>query len=257
MSRHVDTSWLSRVEAAIQRFAREFKATYAKTERQLSAMFEIGCFHLLVDFYSEQYEVMLQNLAPNGDFSYLTTPAGNPANFSYVTLDGEDGSFEIRQQVRVTSRLHPDIAFTPDLLVLRQGAHIAERLDDDYAGGKRKYFSVDSVEVIAVHECKSMNPFPELLVAFIGFVAAAHEYFDAVAGSISVHEGGRHLAPTLFVGGSARGLHLRMIEAMRTVLPMNVIVGLHSGTASFFGPSAQVRRFDIVDRENGDVQPVA
>lgn len=246
MSQAIDRSWLLRVEASIERFARDFKVTYAKTDRQLSALFEIGCFHLLVDVYAERYEVTLEQLAANGDFKYLTTPAGNPENFSYVTLRGADGSFEIRQQVRVTSRLHPDIAFTPDLLVLRPGTQIAERLDDEYAGGKKRYFSVDSDDVVAVHECKSTNPFPELLVAFIGFLVAAHEYFDGANGRISLHAGGCHLAPTLFVGGSARGLHLRMIQAMRTVLPMNVIVGLHSGTVSLFGPDAQVRRFDLV-----------
>lgn len=248
MSIGPDDHWLARVEASVERFAHEFKTTYAKTDRQLSAMFEIGCFHLLVDFYAASYQVTPEQLDRNGDFSYLTTPAGNPANFSFVALSGEDGEFEVRQQVRVTSRLHPDIAFTPDLLVLRRGSHIAERLDDDYAGGKKRYFSVASSDVVAVHECKSLNPFPELLVSFIGFVAAAHEYFDDDAdGRITFHEDGRHLAPTLFVGGSARGLHLRMIRAMRSVLPINVIVGIHSGTANLFGADAEVRRFDIAD----------
>jgi hypothetical protein len=242
-----DESWLDRVEASVERFAHEFKTTYAKTDRQLAAMFEIGCFHLLIDFYAATYEVTAEQLDRNGDFSYLTTPAGNPANFSFVALYGEDGAFEIRQQVRVTSHLHPDIAFTPDLLVLRRGSRISERLDENYAGGKKRYFSVDSSEIVAVHECKSLNPFPELLVSFIGFVAAAHEYFDDADGRITFHEGGRHLAPTLFVGGSARGLHLRMIRAMRSVLPINVIVGVHSGTENLFGVEADVRRFDFVD----------
>lgn len=143
--------------------------------------------------------------------------------------------------------LHPDIAFTRDLLVLRRGSRISERLDEDYANGKKRYYSVDSSEVVAVHECKSLNPFPELLVSFISFVAAAHEYFDSAGGRITFHEEGRHLAPTLFVGGSARGIHLRMIRAMRSVLPINVIVGVHSGTENLFGRDAHVRRFDFVD----------
>jgi hypothetical protein len=240
------------VEASVERFAREFKTTYSKTDRQLAAMFEIGCFHLLVDFYAATHDVTPEQLDANGDFSYLTTPAENPANFSYVVLNGEKGSFEIRQQVRITSRLHPDIAFTPDLLVLRGGSQISERLDDDYAGGRKRYFSVDSSQVIAVHECKSLNPFPELLVAFIGFVMAAHEYFDSTSSQIVFCEDGCHLAPTLFVGGSARGLHLRMIQAMRTVLPMNIVVGIHSGTTSLLGHDAQVRKFDILDMTNID-----
>ena len=246
MIRGPDDNWLTRVEVSVDRFAREFNTTYAKTDRQLSAMFEIGCFHLLVDFYAPAYELKPEQLDRNGDFTYLTTPAGNPANFSFVALNGEDGAFEIRQQVRVTSRLHPDIAFTPDLLVLRSGTRISERLDEDYAGGKRRYFSVDSSDVVAIHECKSLNPFPELLVSFIGFVAAAHEYFDDAEGRITFLEDGRHLAPTLFVGGSARGLHLRMIRAMRSVLPINVVVGIHSGTEKLLGIDAEVRRFDIV-----------
>ena len=39
-------------------------------------------------------------------------------------------------------------------------------------------------------------------------------------------------APTLFVGGSARGIHLRMVAAMGTAYRLNIICGLHEGTWS-------------------------
>jgi hypothetical protein len=67
-----------------------------------------------------------------------------------------------------------------------------------------------------------MNPFPELLVSFIGMLVAAHEWYPSGANVIhSTNEG--HLAPTLFVGGSARGIHLRMVAAMGTAYRLNII----------------------------------
>ena len=52
-----------------------------------------------------------------------------------------------------------------------------------------------------------MNPFPELLVSFIGHLMAAHDWLRNDTSKI-VDDVGIHLAPTLFVGGTARGLHL-------------------------------------------------
>ena len=50
-------------------------------------------------FYKKQgYVLTLENLKDN-EYRYLTTPSGNPSNFSYVTLSGTDGEFELRQQV--------------------------------------------------------------------------------------------------------------------------------------------------------------
>lgn len=41
-----------------------------------------------------------------------------------------------------------------------------------------------------------------------------------------------HLGPTLFAGGAARALHLRMIDAMQCSYRLNINCGLHLGTWS-------------------------
>jgi len=48
--------------------------------------------------------------------------------------------------------------------------------------------------------------------------------------SVKVTKKSGHLAPTLFVGGTPRGLHLRMITALQESYAMNIVCGLHEGT---------------------------
>lgn len=75
-----------------------------------------------------------------------------------------------------------------------------------------------------------MNPFPELMVSFIGMLVTAHSWYpDGTA--VQLAKKG-HLAPTLFVGGTARSLHLRMIDAMESSYRLNIVVGMHTGTWS-------------------------
>lgn len=223
--------WLASVEDASTKFSQKYKVLLQWSDRQLSAAFEIGCFHALLGFYERQaYALSAENLQ-DGKFRYLTTPSGNPKNFSFVKMSGADGEFEIRQQVRIESHLDSAIAFTPDLLVVKAGADVHESKNEDYAGGKRTFFRVHSEDVIAAHECKSMNPFPELLIAFVGMLTAAHEWHPS--GDWVFHTSGQgHLAPTLFVGGNASALHLKMIAAMQKVFKLNIVCGLHLSTWS-------------------------
>ena len=212
-------------------FADDHKLVFRVTDRQLSAAFEIGCFHALLRYYEgQEYQLAPHNLTEDGQYRYLTSPSGNPLNFSFVRAIGNDGEFEIRQQVRVESHVNEDIRFTPDIVVLRKDATIQSTKDSDFASGKRPFYKVSSAAVIAAHECKSMNPFPELMIAFIGMVVAAHEWTMGKSNSIAKTAESGHLAPTLFVGGSARALHLRMIKALQSSYIMNIVCGLHEGT---------------------------
>lgn len=226
--------WLQDAEMAVRRFAKQFGTVYRKTKRQVYASFEIGCFLSLVEFYkSGGFTVSLENLSTTErgpEFKYLTTPSGNPHNFSFVKVLRDARAFHIRQQVRVESHLHEEIRFTPDLVVLPEDADIMSTKHSDFAGGKKKFFRVDATQVIAAHECKSLNLFPELLVGFLGMLVAAHSWLAAPNDMSMVATDGPHLAPTLFVGGTARSLHRKMVEALGKTYPMNTILGLHSGS---------------------------
>ncbi len=163
----------------------------------------------------------------DGVYRYLTSPSGNPSNFSYAHIAGHDGEFEIRQQVRIESHINADIAFTPDIVVLRQNAELLATTDGDFAAGKRRFSRVNSKHVVAAHECKSMSPFPELMVNFVGMLAVAHAWHQNDS-TVIYTQGNGHLAPTLFVGGTARGLHLRIQSSFR----LNIVCGMHEGTWS-------------------------
>ncbi|WP_291984537.1 hypothetical protein [Candidatus Accumulibacter sp. ACC007] len=213
-------------------FAKKHGTVMRITDRQLSAAFEIGSLHALLRFYESQgYQLEPRNLNDKGEYRYLTSPAGNPSNFSWVEAVGPDGEFEIRQQVRVQSHTNEDIAFTPDIVVLIKGAVVEDSKREEYASGKRPFYRVRNSSVVAAHECKSMNPFPELMVSFIGMLVSAHEWYPDGERFKYTHDAG-HLGPTLFVGGTARNLHLRMISAMQKAYCMNIICGLHEGTWS-------------------------
>ena len=220
-------SWLASATALMSKFAADHSLVLKATERQLSASFEIGCLlSLLAAYKSHGYALTLQNIK-DGEFRYLTTPSGNPENFSYVSIKGADGEFEVRQQVRIESHVDPDIRFTPDIVVLVKDSTIDAATLPEFAAGRRKMFSVKSHQVVAAHECKSMNPFPELMVNFIGMLVAAHSWHPNGSQATKASKG--HLAPTLFVGGTARPIHLKMIEAMERAYALNIVVGMHAG----------------------------
>ncbi|MDO9504248.1 hypothetical protein [Hydrogenophaga sp.] len=227
-TRSAAPAWLTSADILMAKFANDHSLVLRATERQLSAAFEIACFQALLYFYKKQgYTPTLADLH-QGEYRYLTSPAGNPANFSFVRLAGPDGEFEVRQQVRIESHVDTDIRFTPDLVVLVKDATINAVTLEDFASGKRKLFSVKSSQVVAAHECKSMNPFPELMVNFVGMLVTAHAWYPNGPQVADTRKG--HLAPTLFVGGTARAFHLKMIRALETAYRLNIIVGMHSGT---------------------------
>lgn len=231
----IPSDWAVTVEQEMKSFAQVYGTHYSMTKRELFAFFEIGCFLNLVKLYKQNgCTVTPQNLCDDA-YKYLTTPSGNPHNFSYISIKLGGKEFELRQQVRVVSHLNKDIAFTPDILVVKAGAEILDDTDKDYANGKRRFFRVSSKDVIAAHECKSLSPFPELLVSFIGALMAGHEWVNSPDWKDWVNKDALHLAPTLFAGGPARPLQKRMITALQTEFPMNVIVGLHSGITSLKG----------------------
>jgi hypothetical protein len=237
------TRWEDRVFDAMENFASKYGAVYSKTEREIWAHFEIGCSLSLVQFYEESgYNGVVENLGKDKSYRYLTSPNGNPANFSYIVMTKRHEQIEIRQQVRISSHIGEDVSFTPDIVVIPHAARICGERDPDYAAGKRAFFFVRSSQVIAAHECKSMPPFPELLVSFIGMLVAGHEWFETTDLTKVVTKDGDHLAPCLFVGGSARSIHLRMIKGLKTAYPMNIVVGMHSGTWALLGEEADIRR---------------
>lgn len=220
-----DNAWVKAVERQVEEFSQQYGITFKKTERELAASFEIGCLHLITNDYSERAELSVQDLE-DGSFRYLTTPAGNPNNFSWIKVEIDDQQFQLRQQVRVRSHLHPDIAFTPDIVVLRGNTQVNSAKDEDFAGGKKRFFNVDAKYVVAAHECKSLVPFPELLISFIGTLIAAHTWYDPAVELDEAAEGD-HLAPTLFVGGSTNAIQRRMVKALEHKYPINILTGLH------------------------------
>jgi hypothetical protein len=226
----MSNNWVKRVFSKMEAFAIRYSHVYSKTEKELHALFEIGCFLSLVRHY-ERFGCYgkIINLKSDG-FKYLTTPSGNPENFSYVLFSFGDEVFSIRQQVRIKSHVNENILFTPDIVVIKGDTKIEAELNKDYACGKKRLFFVASENVVAAHECKSMIPFPELLISFLGMLTTAHSWYKGPNDFSMVTDRSIHPAPILFIGGTARGIHLSMIEGLELSFPINIIAGLHHGT---------------------------
>jgi len=222
-----DTAWLTSIEQEVEKFCSKYRIVYAVNKRERSAAFEIGCLHMLLRNYESVGKIEPQNLLDNGAFRYLTTPSGNPDNFSWIKVTIDKSEYEIRQQVRVKSHWHEDIAFCPDMVVLKANQNISSEIDENFANGKRPFYSVSSESVISAHECKSLSPFPELLVSFVGMFQVAHKWYDPKNPTEYIHKNGKHLAPCLFIGGDTRALHFKMIQALEQVFPINIVTGLH------------------------------
>ncbi len=239
-----DAAWLDKIEKVLRQFARRHRFTYAKSERVVAGAFEIGCFHSLVQYYADDCTVSAENLQ-DGKFRYLTSPNGNPDNFSYVVIKHRRTTYELRQQVRVRSSINSDIAFTPDIVVFRTRKRVKSHKDPDYANGKRTFFYVEASDLVSLHECKCMNPFPELMVSFLGMVFAAFPWATEPAFGNRIDKKSLHLAPSLFVGGSARGLHLKMVTALKASFPVNMILGMHYGTWDLTRDEANLNKIKV------------
>lgn len=219
--------WEREITRTLKKFCSAYQIVYAVKKRERAASFEIGCLHMLLSSYEQAGKLNPENLNDEGEFRYLTSPNGNPENFSWIRLTLNEQEFQIRQQVRIASHWHKDIAFCPDIVVLKPNANIDSTLDEDFANGKRKFFTVSSDQVVSAHECKSLSPFPELLVSFVGMFQAAHQWYDP-RGSLNYSSpDGNHLAPCLFIGGDSRPIQRRMIKALEEVFPINIVSGLH------------------------------
>ena len=124
------SEWLSDVENMVTRFVDDHSLVYSKKQRELSASFEIGCFHALLDYYEQmQFEISVENLTSDGEFRYLTSPSGNPNNFSFIVASLGERAYEIRQQLKIYSELDEYISFAPDLSVVKRNTHI-EKVKD-------------------------------------------------------------------------------------------------------------------------------
>lgn len=217
--------WAVDFEKRSKHFAKRYRVAYTKSKRELFALFEIGCFQILVDEISKTgLQIVAKNLTKNGEFRYLTSPSGNPDKFSYVQVS-KDGAakFDLRQQVRIRSHLHADITFTPDIVLLKADAKIARTTDPTYANGKRGLFAAASADVASVYECKSLNGFPELYVSFVGMVNCSRPTNRAR------RRAGGVLSSSLFVGGESSGFHVRMLLALEDAVKVNILTGVHKG----------------------------
>lgn len=123
--------------------------------RPQSAIYE--CYslsELALQLERAGWSVNLDNIQ-NGEFRFKTTPSGNPNNFSYIVIDKNGYTFEVRQQLRINGRWGN---YTPDICVISPNTALDPRnsIEDRYLEN--------------FIECKHMVPYPMSCASFVGIL---------------------------------------------------------------------------------------
>ncbi len=145
---------------------RQFLSNYRGIINVLSLLGKIGsrprsgaiyeCYslsELALQLKGAGWNVTVRNIQ-NGVFRFKTTPSGNPNNFSYLVIDKNETTLEVRQQVRIWGIWG---CYTPDISIILPSSTF-----------RNSTLSVKYLENFV--ECKHMEPYPMSCASFVGML---------------------------------------------------------------------------------------
>lgn len=189
-------------EKDLTEFSNRHKITLAEHSKRISDYFEMTCYNLIVRYYEKLgYELTVQNLI-GGMFKYKCGPTGFLQNFSYFKASkvDEQGNSEIVyifHNATAQSAFDEKVFTTPDIVVSK--TETPSESTDYYQSSKMKLTYISNNDMVTFCEAKHFNPFPELMINFIGTV---HELKPECLNDEVKHHGSVHLAPTLMMSGT-------------------------------------------------------
>lgn len=214
----------------IQTFLNYYGTTINREVEKISTLFEITCYNYVIEFYVTQgFTLIPRNPKNSGNFFiYKTSPAGNLPNYSYFearkTVQTNTGprkiSFDIRQNVPVQSSHDLDVYFTPDIVICVNQFDTVK--DHSYYHATRWRHYLKNEGLISFAEAKHYNPFPEILVSFIGII---HELNPSLLKK-NGKKSGIHLAPSLMVSGRGGAPVERIKTNFEKRYTLNIFLGL-------------------------------
>ena len=126
--------------------------------RPQSAIYE--CYslsELALQLERAGWSVNLDNIQ-NGEFRFKTSTMGDPNNFSYIIIDKNGLTLEVRQQMRISGRWG---SFTPDICIIQ----LNSLRSFDFSN-----FSLHNRHLENFIECKHMEPYPMSCASFVGIL---------------------------------------------------------------------------------------
>lgn len=189
-------------EKDLTEFSNRHKITLAEHSKRINDYFEMTCYNLIVRYYEKLgYVLTVQNLK-GGKFKYKCSPTGFLQNFSYfkATKVNDQGNGEtvfIFHNATTQSAFDEKVFTTPDIVVSK--TETPSESTDYYPSSKMKLTFISKDDLITFCEAKHFNPFPELMINFIGTV---HELKPECLDDKIEHSDSEHLAPTLMMSGT-------------------------------------------------------
>jgi hypothetical protein len=214
----------------IQTFLNNYGKAINREVEKISTLFEITCYNYVIEYYVNQGFTLIPRNPKKSEnfFVYKTSPSGNLTNYSYFearkqiqTNKGlQEISFDIRQNVPVQSNHDFDVYFTPDIVICEDKFEMVK--DFAYYHSTRWRYYLKNEGLISFAEAKHYNPFPEILVSFIGII---HELKPGLLQKKG-RKNGVHLAPSLMISGRG-GLPVERIKSnFEKRYMLNIFLGL-------------------------------
>ena len=190
-------------EKELTSFSNKFKVSIRAHSKRISDYFEMSCYRMIVRYYEALgYSMSVCNLV-GGAFRFKCSPMGHIHNFSYFkaskkVLNGQCEEFYIFHNATVQSAFDDDVFTTPDIVVSRVAK--PDFTDDYYLTSKLKLSYIGRENLITFCEAKHYNPFPELMINFIGTVNELKP--KCLVNGEDVPQSNVHIAPALMMSGT-------------------------------------------------------
>ncbi len=219
-----------KLKKEIENFLEDNESQIYEHGSKISTYFEIACYNYVVKYYEKYgFEVDVKNLTPKGEFKYMLSPTGYPKNFSYFYIkktynykDPTPYEYEIRHNIRVQAETDKDIFVNPDIIICKRKGKVGKRTDPRYYGGRRDKRFIPNDQLVSFMEAKHYNPFPELVLNFVGLVN------ELKPSSLEKTKKDRpyHIAPSLMVSGKGNHSVKDIKDSFETRYDVNIFLDL-------------------------------
>lgn len=237
-------------EKDLTEFSNRHKITLAEHSKRISDYFEMTCYNLIVRYYEKLgYELTVQNLK-GGKFKYKCSPTGFLQNFSYfkATKVDNQGNVEtvyIFHNATAQSAFDVKVFTTPDIVVSKK--ENPSESTDYYPSSKMKLTFISKDDLVTFCEAKHFNPFPELMINFVGSV---HELMPECLDDNMEHPESEHLAPTLMMSGTLGKPTGKIRESLERRYYVNYFDNLFDVTAKAFFTKKQIAAVATLGRKS-------
>lgn len=205
-------------EKELIEFANHHKTVLAEHSRHISDYFEMSCYTMVVRFY--ELKGFKAEVDIKGDkFKFKCTPRGLLENFSFFRVKKDNLVFRIYHNASVQSKHDKEVFTTPDIVVANDQE---PQIITDYYITKQRFSFIPNNNLITFCEAKHYNPYPELMINFIGTVSelkpSCFKNLKEKRNSLSFH-----IAPSLMMAGTFSKQGRKIKKSLERRYMMNVL----------------------------------